>query len=265
MRSTGQRALRGAMVAAVAVSWLSAAIFGAYILAFYGGALHAGTGERWNTTLPGLYEPRTAAATLAIGIHFAMGGILLLLGPVQLIARVRQRWPALHRWIGRTYALAALLVGIGGLTFIFGKGTVGGTPMNIGFAGYGVLVVVSALQTYRHARTRDLERHRAWAIRLYALAIGSWLYRMDYALWAMVGHLAGHARTFDGWFDVVMSFMFYVPNLAIAELAIRQRPSRPAVRTLTTIVLILAALFVAVATAYFTMFAWGPGIVGAFG
>ena len=255
--------LRSALAAAVGVSWISAAIFGAYILAFYGGAIPANAMGAWNSSLPRLYEAHTVGATISIGMHFAGGGILLLLGPLQLIEPLRRRWPAVHRWIGRLYALAAALAGIGGLAFIVMKGTIGGMPMNIGFAGYGALVVLAAVQTYRYGRARDLETHRAWAIRLYALAIGSWLYRMDYGLWAIVGHLAGHTRTFSGWFDAVMAFFFYIPNLGIAELVIRskQRPLRSGLRIATAIALVIATLFIATATVYFTILGWGPGII----
>jgi hypothetical protein len=256
------RFFRGAQVAAVTASWVSGAIFGAYIIAFYGGTLASGQVEIWNRTLPRLYEPQTAAATVAIGVHFATGGILLLLGPLQLVAAIRARWPAFHRWVGRVYVLAAALVGAGGLAFILLKGTIGGTPMNVGFGLYGALVVVAAVQTYRFGRARALASHRAWAIRLWALAIGSWLYRMDYGFWLLLTNWAGHTRGFDGPFDVVMAFFFYVPNLVIAELVIRagQRPWRRALRTVTAVALVAAALLVGAATFFFTKLGWGPGI-----
>jgi len=257
------KSLRWFLVAVVAVSWLSAAIFGAYILAFYGGMVRAGTPEAWNATLPRLYEPTTPAATLAIGVHFAMGGVLLLLGPIQLIARVRDARPAVHRWIGRLYVVAATLAGLGGVTFILAKGTIGGAPMDLGFGIYGALVVITAVATFGFGWRRDLDQHRAWAIRLYALAVGSWLYRMDYGAWAMIGHLAGHTNDFHGWFDHVMVFWFYIPNLLVAEIALRSRrePWRPALRYAAIVVLVLATLFIAVATVFFTKLGWGPGII----
>nr|WP_230680357.1 DUF2306 domain-containing protein [Pontibacter sp. 172403-2] len=64
------------------------------------------------------------------------------------------------------------------MLFILVKGTFGGTVMNIGFSLCGLLIFMAVIETYRHAVAGRLERHRAWALRLYALAIGSWLYRM---------------------------------------------------------------------------------------
>ena len=250
-------------VVLVAVSWLSAALFGSYVLAFYLGVAPGGPLDAWNKNLPRLYEPGHPAALISIAAHFATGAILLLLGPIQLIAGVRRRWPGLHRWTGRLYVLAAAVAGLGGLGFIIAKGTVGGGPMDLGFGLYGALVTFAAMETYRLARAGRFEAHRAWAIRLYALAIGSWLYRMEYGFWLMIGGGAGHTRDFRGPFDVIMAFFFYLPNLLVAEFFIRGRraPAHSATRAAGAAVLNLASSFVGLATYYFGRYYWGPAIL----
>lgn len=260
----GSTALSWSSAGLVSASWFSAAIFGVYILAFYLGAIPGQHMDRWNTTLPGLYEKGNLMAFVAMSAHLATGGIILLLGPIQLIDGVRRRWPSLHRWLGRIYVFTAGVAGIGGLGFIVSKGTIGGAPMNAGFGLYGILMTVAALETYRHARSRRFEAHRAWAIRLFALAIGSWLYRMDYGFWLIAGHGIGHMSNFHGPFDVVMSFFFYVPNLILAELFIRAQklPSHPIFRMSTAMILSLATLIVLIGTYYFSRYYWGPGIIG---
>src|SRR3954471_8752268 len=136
---TGARALHWTARALTVTCWISAALFGLYILAFYAAALVDGNIAKWNESLPRLYESDTPAATAGIGMHFAAGGIILALGCVQFVESIRSRYPAAHRWIGRVYVTAALLAGIGGLTFIAAKGTIGGTTMDVGFGIYGVL------------------------------------------------------------------------------------------------------------------------------
>jgi hypothetical protein len=42
-------------------------------------------------------------------------GLLLLAGPIQLLGRVRRAWPVPHRWLGRLYISAVIVVGAGGL------------------------------------------------------------------------------------------------------------------------------------------------------
>jgi hypothetical protein len=247
----------------VAASWASAACFGIYILAFYLGAIPAGHLEQWNGNLAGLYDRGNLAALLAMAAHLATGAIVLLLGPVQLIGAVRNRWPRVHRWLGRIYVGTAGVAGLGGLGFILTKGTIGGAPMNAGFGLYGALMVVAAVQTYRHARARRFEEHRAWAIHLFALGIGSWLYRMDYGFWLLAAHRIGHREDFRGPFDIVMAFFFYVPNLAPAELFLRapRWPRHLVFRMSAAIALNVATLFVVVGTYYFVRYYWGPGII----
>jgi hypothetical protein len=115
----------------------------------------------------------------------------------------------------------------------------------------------------RYARARRFDQHRAWAIRLFALSIGSWLYRMDYGFWRIAANGIGHTRSFDGPFDMVMAFFFYIPNLLVAEAFIRTRPmhTRPAMRPTAVVHVSAITIFVAVGTYYFTVYHWGPRIL----
>ncbi|MBB3347412.1 DUF2306 domain-containing protein [Sphingomonas sp. BK069] len=248
--------------AAGACCWCSGAIFGAYIIAFFGGAALRGETARWNESLANLHDPATPLATLAMGVHFATGGVLLLLGPLQLIGALRRRHPALHRWLGRLYVLCACVAGLGGLGFILSRGTIGGAVMSTGFALYGALMAVAATLTYAAARAGRTEAHRAWAIRLFALTVGSWLYRMEYGAWFLAIGRDGHTADFRGGFDQALVFLFYLPNLAVAELfvRVRRRTTRAATTLGATAVLLAATAFVAAATWFFTLRSWGPGI-----
>jgi hypothetical protein len=248
----------------VLASWISAGLFGLYILAFYLGAIPRQRLELWNSNLPGMYEPGKTIALIAMAAHLATGGIILILGPIQLIDRVRRASPRLHRYIGRVYVFTSAIAGIGGLGFILGKGTIGGSVMNVGFGIYGVLMVVAAFETMRHARAGRFTIHRAWAVRLFALAIGSWLYRMDYGFWFIVMGKLGHTPNFRGVFDDVMVFFFYVPNLVVAEMFLRERRgspgTHPLLQTALTAIFAMATVLVAIGTYYFAKLYWLPGI-----
>lgn len=102
----------------------------------------------------------------------------------------------------------------------------------------------------------------AWAIRLLAVTLGSWLYRMEYGAWFLAIERDGHTADFRGGFDQAMAFLFYLPNLAAAELFVRVRRRTPgAAATLGAMTVLLAATaFVAAATWLFTLRSWGPGI-----
>lgn len=248
------------------IVWGSALVFGVYILAFYALGYLTGDTDRWNKVLPGLYDPNNAGSTAGIALHFLAGGIILVLGCIQLLEGVRKKYPSLHRISGRVYVLACLLAAVGGLVFVVLKGTIGGTMMNIGFAGYGILMLLAAVQTIRFARGKDFSRHRAWALRLFALAIGSWLYRMDYGFYIGFGGESGHTDNFQGWFDYIMDFWFYLPNLLVVEIILQELPffRKPWVRVAGALIMVIAGALISFATFIFIRDFWGPGIMAAF-
>lgn len=247
------------------ISWLSCMIFAVYIVIFYGGAIVVDSMGDWNQVLPRLYEATSQSASLVIGAHFLAGAVVLALGPLQFISSIRTRWPRFHRINGRIYVTAALAAGLGGIAYLVLRGAVGGAVMNIGFGVYGALTVLAAIKTYRHARARRIDLHRAWAMRLFALGIGSWLYRMDYGIWLKLFGGIGHTHSFDGPFDYIMDFFFYVPNLLVAEWIIRARSGVESnarfYRMLLPVALAVGAVLIAVATFLFTRSYWAPHIV----
>jgi len=258
-----QRVLRWSGIFLVSTVWLSALLFGLYILTFYVAAFYRSDMVVWNDNLAGLYQADKKGATLSIGLHFVAGGIILILGCIQLLQKVRLAYPKLHRWTGRIYIVACLLAATGGLIFIAISGTIGGIVMDIGFTLYGVLMLLAAFETFRHAVTKRVTKHRAWAMRLFALAIGSWLYRMDYGFWLLLADGIGHTSEFNGPFDQVMSFFFFIPNLLVAEVFIRnsERKMSDVINWIASLTLISATGFLIIGTYYFTLYYWGPAMV----
>ncbi|MBB3103980.1 hypothetical protein [Azomonas macrocytogenes] len=82
---------------------------------------------------------------------------------------------------------------------------------------------------------------------------------MEYGTWFLLSGGLGVGRGFTGWFDMIMAFFFYIPNLVIAEQFIRsRRKERGALVNLGSAALLLAAsAFVMVVTWSFTNGAWG--------
>ena len=265
-KTTTQTLLNYMTIFLVATVWISTIIFGLYILAFYALALFNGETMQWNEVLPDLYDSKNRTATIGIGIHFIAGGIILILGCIQLINPIRKKYPTFHRLVGRLYIIASLTAAIGGLTFIFLKGTIGGLVMNIGFSLYGILMFIAAIETVRHARKKQFEKHRAWALRLFALALGSWLYRIDYGFWLLLADGVGHTKTFSGVFDQVMSFFFFIPNLFVAEIVIGKLDffKKPIVQLIGAFLLFMVSIFLTIGSYYFIKHLWGPAIMEAF-
>lgn len=168
-----------------------------------------------------LFLPEGAVSNLALAAHMILGGVLTLLVPLQVWHLPRERWPLVHRVSGHVLGVAAGVTGIGGLIYILGRGTIGGLWMNVGFALYGVLILLAAAQAIRFAKNKDFERHRRWALRFFVLAMGSWLYRVHYGLWHGITGGAASTPAFDGTFDLVQNFAFYLPYLLVLEIWLR--------------------------------------------
>ena len=166
------------------------------------------------------------AANVGIFTHMILGGVITFLAPVQLITPLRRRYPALHRWSGRIIATSAFLTAVGGLSYIALRGTIGGWPMDAGFTIYGVLMLWAGAMTWRLARRGDFERHSAWALRFFWLAIGSWLYRAQYGLWYMATDGLWSTPEFTGAFDLFMMVGFYLPHLIGVEIYLRLARNR---------------------------------------
>jgi len=162
-----------------------------------------------------------AGANFGIFLHMITGAVITALAPLQLIPALRRRVPILHRWSGRVLVGLAVITSLGGLTYIALNGTIGGLHMSLAFAIYGLLMLVCAQQTYSHARAKNWATHRDWALRLFFLAIGSWLYRVHYAIWVPSTNSAGMTSDFTGWFDQINLWAFFVPYLLLLEIALR--------------------------------------------
>lgn len=164
-----------------------------------------------------VFTPNAPLTNVSIFAHMLMGAVITLLAPLQIWAGLRAKRPKLHRWVGRTLVILAFPTALGGFGYIFLRGTIGGTAMDIAFAAYGALLALAAVQTIRFARARNIKRHNRWAMRFFFLIIGSWIYRVHYGLWFATVGRAGHTSTFDGPFDLVQNWAFFLPYLILVE------------------------------------------------
>jgi len=162
-------------------------------------------------------------ANAAIFGHMIAGAAITFAVPLQVLIGLSGRARPLHRTAGYTLAAAGLLTGLAGVIYIALRGTIGGPAMNAGFALYGVLMVATAAQTLRFARAGAVERHRAWALRFFVLAIASWLYRVHYGIWEIATGGLASRPDFTGLFDRVQVFAFYLPYLLLLELFLIRR------------------------------------------
>ena len=146
--------------------------------------------------------------------HIFFGGVALLIGWVQFSKKIRARRLNLHRAIGKMYMAAVALSGIGG--FIIALFANGGMVCTAGFGLLALLWLFTDLQGYRTIRKLEIEKHRAWMIRNYALSFAAVTLRVYLPLAAGVLH----------WDFItsyrVISWLCWVPNLFVAEYLVRK-------------------------------------------
>jgi hypothetical protein len=237
-----------------------------YIIGFYIVASTVSAVEAWNSVLPQLYSPEKPAAMTGMISHFFFGSVLLILGPIQFSEKIRKGNVDFHRWVGIFYTLSAFITGFGGVVFLVVWGAAGGLPMLIGFGIYGLLMMACSVQTIRFALLRQFNVHRQWAIRLFALVLGSWIYRMGYGFIHMNLGNWGLGRSFSGPLDYFMDFAFFVIPLLVAEIVIKGRNSSIGSRwkPVGSVVCVVSGLLICQATYYFLAGSWGRAITALF-
>ena len=148
-------------------------------------------------------------------LHVAGAMLAILIGPFQFLEGMRKgRLLKIHRWLGRTYLIAVLVGGLAGL-YMAGL-SYGGMTTHLGFASLAILWLFSGFMAYKHIRNKNLELHREWMIRNYALTFAGVMLRLWMPTFVMAGvdFIAGYILT---------AWLCWVPNLIVAQWIINRR------------------------------------------
>ena len=160
---------------------------------------------------------------------------------MQLMPPIRNRFPAIHRWTGRTYLLIAVVMSVGGIWMIWGRGSrlteIGGWGTTIN----GILVLIAAATAFYFIKQRKIDQHRRWAMRTFILLSGVWFTRLGYMSWAIATGGLGMSRSLDGPFDMFIAFGSYLLPLAVLEIYFLASVSRSSGVKLATSGLMLGA------------------------
>jgi uncharacterized membrane protein len=160
-------------------------------------------------------QKATYTAHLAMLMMHILGAMLaILIGPFQFLPGIRKgRWLKVHRWLGRTYMLSILFGGLGGL--YMAQFAYGGIISRLGFGTLAILWLYSGYRAYRYIRNKEIEQHRQWIIRNYALTFAGVMLRIWVPLTTGMG--ADFTTAY-----VIIAWACWVPNLFVAEWIIRR-------------------------------------------
>jgi uncharacterized membrane protein len=103
-------------------------------------------------------------------LHVVPGGLFLALAPLQFSARMRSRHLRIHRWAGRALLLAG--AASAAPAFYFGLLMPFGGPVEAAaIALFGALFVASLARAFVAVRRGQVDLHREWMIRAFAVAV----------------------------------------------------------------------------------------------
>jgi hypothetical protein len=148
--------------------------------------------------------------------HAIFSSIALLFGPWQFLPRLRQRWPAVHRWIGRIYCGAVLLGWLSSLPIA--AHAYAGVISSVGFLTLGFFWISFTAAGFFTIRSGKVVAHRRWIIRSFALTAAAITLRIYLPLLPLTG------LSFSTSYRII-AWACWVPNLFVAEWLLRYQPA----------------------------------------
>ena len=256
-----QDALRWAGVAWFVVAACGQAAFIYFIVAFYGVRTASGDYARWNDKpLIDGYVAGDTAGNAVFAAHVLLAAVVILGGLMQLVPALRRRWPALHRWTGRSFLVIACFLALSGVWLAVVRGTYLSAISAVAILINAVLILAFAGLAWRHAVKRRFERHRIWAMRTFMVVSGVWFLRVGLMGWVLLnGGPVGMTDDMSGPADIVLTFGSYLIPLALLEVYFAaQRSAHPAPKLLATVLVLSAAVFTAAGVFGTITLMWGP-------
>ena len=162
---------------------------------------------------------RFFASPSPVVIHIISSAVYALFGAFQFVSRLWKRGNGWHRWVERLLVPFGLAVGLSGLWMtLFYDYPEGASKLLYGlrlFFGFGM--VLSIILGFISIRQRDVNQHRAWMTRAYAIGLGAG----TQVLTGMVGAMIFiKPNEFE---NALLMGAAWAINLAVAEWIIRKQ------------------------------------------
>ena len=173
---------------------------------------------------------RFFASPPPVVVHIVSASVFAILGAFQFASGFRRRRPGWHRAAGRLLVLCGLLVGLSALwmTLFYPHPVGDGDFLSALRLLFGSAMIVSIVLSFAAIRRGNVNQHRAWMMRGYAIGLGAG----TQALILMAGEMiAGKPSEFS---RALLMGAGWVINLAVAEWVIRKRPA-PRARTASAV------------------------------
>lgn len=116
--------------------------------------------------------------------HIVSGMLVLLIGPFQFLQEFRNKYLPMHRLFGKIYVYGILVIAAptGMIMAFYAEG---GLPSSIAFGAMSVAWFVTTLMAVIRIKQGDIESHRLWMMRSYAMSFAAVTLRLLVPLFSM--------------------------------------------------------------------------------
>jgi Predicted membrane protein (DUF2306) len=168
---------------------------------------------------------RLAVAPLAWFLHALAGASFGLAGPLQFVFVLRRHFGKWHRLTGRVFVLSGSFLGLSGLAMLLQVPSQSTAILDVARGVFGFALLFALAQSMFAVLRRDIPRHRAWAIRAYAIGMGSGTIALVFfPIYVITG-----VPPLGFWADVIY-IGWWTFNIAVAEFVIRRTTGKDAGR-----------------------------------
>jgi len=151
-------------------------------------------------------------------LHVIPGAIYLALAPFQFVTLIRSRWIDYHRWMGRLLVLIGLLVGASAL-FIAIVIPFSGWVESVINGFFALLFVYSMIRGYLSIRAKQIDIHREWMIRAFALGLAIATMRLIFIPVLIIAGNPSHDQI--AMLSIVSFTIAFTLHIGLAEIWIR--------------------------------------------
>lgn len=150
-------------------------------------------------------------------IHVFGASILSLCGMMQLVPKLRQAFPRIHKVNGRLFLIMGLSGALSGLYLTWLRESRLSDFGALGTTINGLLIPIAIYFTWKFAIKRDIRMHERWAVHSFFLINATWTLRLMLMGWAITTKGYGMNETLDGPADMFFGFGCYLVPMLFAE------------------------------------------------
>jgi uncharacterized membrane protein len=104
-------------------------------------------------------------------LHIIPGIIFIILGPLQFVKSIRDKYVRFHRFSGWTFVVAAYIIGLSALVMPLISMPLGGISEAAGSMFFALFFLIAVTKALRYILIKKVDLHREWMLRTFAVGL----------------------------------------------------------------------------------------------